>query len=118
MRKLLLSLLTIAFSLLVIAQTKIETSELADLYKSTTSKQISIHDPSVVFDSTTQMYYIYGSHYYGGKSKDLRNWTPITNYYSTTYDKAFKKNNTRTVNRILPGKSQIEEVDFHLKVSF
>lgn len=112
MRKLLLSLLTIAFSLLVIAQTKIETSELADLYKSTTSKQISIHDPSVVFDSTTQMYYIYGSHYYGGKSKDLRNWTPITNYYSTTYDKAFKKNNTRTVNRILPGKSQIEEVDF------
>lgn len=94
------------------AQTKLETSELSNLYKSTTSKQISIHDPSVVFDSKTQYFYIYGSHYFGGKSKDLRNWTPITNYYNTSFDRAFKSNAKRTVKRVLPGKTEIEEVSF------
>lgn len=94
------------------AQIQLSTSELSELYKSTSSKQISIHDPSVVFDPNTQYFYVYGSHYYGGKSKDLRNWTSITNYYNTSYDKAFKNNAARKVVRTLPGKSEMEEVDF------
>lgn len=114
MRKLLFLLFLTNTALFVNAQTKVETSELTDLYKSTTSKQISIHDPSVVYDANTQYFYIYGSHYFGGKSKDLRNWSPITNYYNTTYDKAFKSNAKRTVKRVLPGKTaaDAESVDF------
>ncbi len=113
MKRLLLSsiLLTIFFGI-SIAQTQLSTAELADLYKATSSKQISIHDPSVVFDPSTQYFYVYGSHYYGGKSKDLRNWTPITNYYNTSYDKAFKSNATRKVKRVLPGETDFEEVAF------
>jgi arabinan endo-1,5-alpha-L-arabinosidase len=90
--------------------TEVTTNELSDLYKSTSFSQISVHDPSVVWDATTGYFYIYGSHYFGGKSKDLRNWSPITNYYNTSYDKAFKSNPTHTVKRCLPGKTTVDEV--------
>jgi len=90
--------------------TEVTTTELSDLYKSKSFSQVSVHDPSVVWDSATQYFYIYGSHYYGAKSKNLRNWTGITNYYNTTYDKAFKSNPEHTVKRCLPGKTAVEEV--------
>ena len=90
--------------------TEVTTAELASLYKSTSFRQISVHDPSVVWDDATGTFYIYGSHYFGAQSKDLRNWTAITNYYNTTFDKAFKQNPTHTVKRRLPGSSMVEEV--------
>ncbi len=113
MKKLILTNLILQlFCVSVFAQKQMQTSEFADLYKATTSRQISIHDPSVVYNHKDGMFYIYGSHYYGGKSADLRNWTPIINYYNTTYDKAFKSNTKRTVKRVLPGKTEVQEVDF------
>ena len=90
--------------------TEVTTAEMASLYKSTSFRQISVHDPSVVWDDATGTFYIYGSHYFGAQSKDLRNWTAITNYYNTTFDKAFKQNPTHTVKRRLPGSSTVEEV--------
>lgn len=92
------------------AQTQITTSELANLYKSKSFSTISVHDPSVYFNSQDGKYYIYGSHYIGAVSSDLRNWTVINNYYNKTYDKAFKSSPARKVKRKLNG--VIEEVDF------
>ncbi|MBO4665234.1 MAG: family 43 glycosylhydrolase [Bacteroidaceae bacterium] len=92
------------------SQTQVTTSELDNLYKSKTFSTISVHDPSVIFNSQDGKYYIYGSHYIGAVSSDLRNWTAINNYYSKTYDKAFKSSPARKVKRKLNG--VVEEVDF------
>lgn len=97
------------------AQTKIETAELSSLYKTTTSKSVSVHDPSVVFNTQDNKFYIYGSHYCGAYTSDLRNWEQwgmVGDYYNTKTDaySAFKSNPTHKVMRCLPGKTTQEEV--------
>ena len=98
-------------------QTKLETTDLTNTYKYSTSSLVAkgIHDPSVVWDSPTQTFYVYGSHYAGAKTTDLRHWTAISEYYKGGYDsanayKAFQSNPTHTVKRCLPGKTEAEEV--------
>lgn len=108
----LLSLFLLWCSLTMSAQTEVKTTEMASLYKTTSFQPTSIHDPSVVWDSKSQQFYIFGSHYAGAKTKDLRNWTGVHNYYNKTFDQAFKSNPTRTVKRVLPGKTDVEEVTF------
>ena len=46
---------------------------------STTSNttRISVHDPSVYYDSNSGKYYIYGSHMAQAGSSDLRNWSAV-----------------------------------------
>ena len=92
------------------SQTQVTTAQMSNLYKTKTFNTIGVHDPSVVFNSKDGKYYIYGSHYAGAVSTDLRNWTAIGNYYNTTYDRAFKKSPARKVKRTLNG--VVEEVDF------
>ena len=100
---------------MAMGQTQIATSELSSLYKAEKRGQTSIHDPSVVWDTNTQTFYIYGSHYWGGKTTDFKSYTNISNYYAGGYDgdnayKAFKSNPTHTVMRCLPGSTVQEEV--------
>ena len=97
------------------AQTELTTNDLTSLYKLSSRKWTSIHDPSVVWDTNTQMFYIYGSHYAGAKTKDFSSYTSISRYYSGGYNsanayKAFKSNPTHTVKRCLPGSTTVEEV--------
>ena len=97
------------------AQIELTTDELTSLYKRSSRNWASIHDPSVVWDSNTQMFYIYGSHYAGAKTKDFSSYTSIANYYKGGYNsanayKAFKSNPTHTVKRCLPGSTTVEEV--------
>ena len=44
---------------------------------STTSNttRVSVHDPSIYYDASTNKYYIYGSHLAQASSTDLRNWS-------------------------------------------
>lgn len=104
-----------------VAQTQLTTSELSSLYKTQTRSGISIHDPSVVWDSQTQSFYIYGSHYAGAKTADFQTYTGLSAYYAGGYTdngwtgsyntyKAFKSNPTHTVKRCLPGSTTQEEV--------
>ena len=110
-RKLLtILLLLFLFNFKLSAQTEVTTTELTNLYKTTSFKQISVHDPSIIYNETDGYFYIFGSHYAGAKTKDMRNWTAVSNYYNTTYDKAFKSNTPRTVKRTLNGVT--EEVSF------
>ena len=104
-------------SLSATSQTKLETSELTGTYKYKTSNlnPYGIHDPSVVWDSSTSTFYVYGSHYAGAKTTDLRNWTGINRYYQGGYESeqaylAFKSNPTHTVKRCLPGSTIQEDV--------
>ena len=110
-------LMGLCVSTFISAQTKLETSALTSTYKYSTStvSPYGIHDPSVVWDSNTQTFYVYGSHYAGAKTTNLRNWTGISNYYKGGYDsanayKAFQSNPTHTVKRCLPGSTVQEEV--------
>ena len=97
------------------AQTELTTDDFSSLYKLSPRKWTSIHDPSVVWDSNTQMFYIYGSHYAGVKTKDFSSYTSISKYYKGGYSSgyaylAFKSNPTHTVKRCLPGNTTAEEV--------
>ena len=70
-------------------------SEVSSLYQLQPRKWKSVHDPSVVWDAATQTFYIYGSHYYGVKTKDFKTYSDITRYYKGSYEsndayKAFK----------------------------
>ena len=49
-----------------------------------TLKRVSVHDPSIVWDPTTQIYYIFGSHRASARSKDLMSWSTITVPWKTT----------------------------------
>ena len=43
-----------------------------------TLDRVSVHDPSVVWEPTSQTYYIFGSHRDVAKSTDMMNWTRVT----------------------------------------
>ena len=77
MRKLFTLLLALAPFATTLAQeeTEITTAEAKTLYKNTSKKWISIHDPSVVWEPTNKRYYIFGSHKAGAYSTDMQNWT-------------------------------------------
>ena len=99
------------------ASTEMTSSELTSLYKTQSRSFVSIHDPSVVWDASSETFYIYGSHYAGAKTKNFQSYTSIFNYYKGGYNsadayKAFKSNPTRKVMRCLPGSTTAEEVDF------
>ena len=57
------------------AQTEVTVQEAKSLYKNTSKQRTSVHDPSVVFEPSTNRYYIFGSHKSGAYSTDLQNWT-------------------------------------------
>ena len=91
-------------------------TELNSLYQTTSRNWKSVHDPSVVWDEATETFYIYGSHYYGVKTKDFKTFNDITRYYKGAYEskdayKAFQSNPVHTVKRCLPGETEVEEVD-------
>ena len=55
---------------------ELTTTEAKSLYKNTTKRRVSVHDPSVVWDSvnTPHRYYIIGSHRGIATSTDMQNW--------------------------------------------
>lgn len=50
-----------------------------------TTTRVSVHDPSVMYDSATNKYYVFGSHIAQASSTDLRNWSYLgTQGYTNT----------------------------------
>lgn len=68
-------LLAAAIPLAVSAQTELTYTEAKTLYANKTKKEVSIHDPSVVYDQSSGRYYIFGSHRGCAYSTDMQNWT-------------------------------------------
>ncbi len=52
-------------------------------------KRVSVHDPSIVKDPETGMYYIFGSHLAWAKSEDLISWTEFKTNINTEYRTLF-----------------------------
>ena len=49
-----------------------------------TFSNASVHDPSIIQDQKSGMYYVFGSHIAAAKSPDLINWQNFTNGYTST----------------------------------
>jgi arabinan endo-1,5-alpha-L-arabinosidase len=75
MKKIITLTLTLTLALTIQAQTELTSAEAKALYKSTQKKYVSVHDPSVVYDSISKRYYIFGSHKAGAYTTDMQNWT-------------------------------------------
>jgi arabinan endo-1,5-alpha-L-arabinosidase len=77
MKKLFTLMLALVPILGTVAQEEIEitTAQAKALYKNTSKKRTSVHDPSVVWEPTSKRYYIFGSHKAGAYTTDMQNWT-------------------------------------------
>lgn len=53
-------------------------------------QHVTVHDPSIVRDKETGMYYIFGSHMAWAKSKDMINWSLFTNNINREFATMFK----------------------------
>lgn len=67
-------------------KTLVTDEELDGLYTSVSYSRDSVHDPSIVVDSSsgTKTYYVFGSHMGVSKTTDLMNWTSVTSESETS----------------------------------
>jgi arabinan endo-1,5-alpha-L-arabinosidase len=75
-------------------------------------KRVSVHDPSVVWDPSSQTYYIFGSHRDHAKSTDMMNWTKITVPWATATSSNADPNVAFTMPEVTKIKKGGQEYDF------
>lgn len=51
--------------------------------------RVSVHDPSVMYDAKSGLYYIFGSHIEAARSADLQSWQTFSNGYATNNNALF-----------------------------
>lgn len=87
----LLCLLCLAF-FCAEAQTELSHAEASQMTAAKTYREVSVHDPSIVFNPADNTYYIVGTHRGIAKTSDLTNLTGLNsnNIYTKSYDKEFK----------------------------
>lgn len=56
-----------------------------------TLSRITVHDPSIVYDSTSGKYYLFGSHRGWAVSSNLANWSQMSLPMDSSYKKLFKE---------------------------
>ena len=76
------SKLSAAFMALALVISGLSVSDLSAYAAASSSStasttRVSVHDPSIFYDSSSGSYYIYGSHMAQAKSSDLRNWSYV-----------------------------------------
>ena len=66
-------------------------------------KRVSVHDPSIVWDSVSKTYYIFGSHRATAKTTDLMRWTTLTAPWATA-------NSTNAANNVAFTSPQVTKI--------
>ena len=85
------------------AQTKLTSTQLQNMQKPKKYSNVSVHDPSVVYNPSDANYYIVGSHIGVAKSADLVNWVGVntgrehTTFFGQSYKTAFSSCPTHEV---------------------
>ena len=74
MKKLTLLLLALLPLAALAQDTELTVQQAKNLYKNTSKRRVSVHDPSVVYCPSNQRYYIFGSHRACAWTADLMNW--------------------------------------------
>lgn len=68
------------------ARTPITTEEARQMYSNINMQRTSVHDPSIVYDEGSGLYYVFGSHVACAKSRDLQSWTWVSVPWGTVDD--------------------------------
>ena len=99
---------------------KLTTTEINSMYTTKTKSYVSVHDPSIVYDSISKYFYIYGSHIGAARTKNMQSWSGISNNIfgkmsggkpvTVSADQAFRTHTTKKVKTLRNG--EITEVDF------
>ena len=76
-------------------------------------KRVSVHDPSVVWEPTTQTYYIFGSHRASAKTKDMMSWTAFKAPWQTASSKDAANNVSFTTPAVTKVKKGGQEYDLN-----
>lgn len=79
--KLLLCSMAISMAATVQSKSQVHAAESDELI---TFSNASVHDPSIIQDQKSGMYYVFGSHIAAAESPDLINWQNFTNGYTST----------------------------------
>jgi len=72
-----LFILAVIFTLLVVNASSGIAYGAASSSTTSTTTRVSVHDPSIYYDSPTNQYYVFGSHLAQASSTDLRNWSSL-----------------------------------------
>ena len=91
---------------------ELTTAEAKALYKSTSKRHVTVHDPSVVWEPSTKRYYIFGSHKAGAYTSDLQNWTTSNPTWKTATATNVANNRAFVTPEVKKIKKGGEEVDF------
>ena len=75
-------------------------------------KRVSVHDPSIVWDPSSQAYYIFGSHRACAKTKDLMSWTEFSSPWQTATSNNAANSSAFTTPAVKKVKKGGVEVDF------
>ncbi|MGN0220501.1 MAG: family 43 glycosylhydrolase [Prevotella sp.] len=94
------------------AQTPVSSEEVAAMYRTVSKKRISVHDPSVVYDSATGSYYIFGSHKAGAYTTDMQNWTTANPTWAAAGGGTASNAEAFVTPQVTKVKKGGEEVDF------
>ena len=54
------------------------TEDAKSKYSTISMQRTSVHDPSIVYDEGSRLYYVFGSHMATAKTRDLQNWTGVS----------------------------------------
>lgn len=109
-KKLLCSFTCLAISISLAAQTRLTASQLQNMFKAKTYNWVSVHDPSVVYNSADNTYYIIGSHMGLAKSSNLTGFSNVDNshIFNKNYAEAFNTCPTHEVQVMRNGSTTME----------
>ncbi|MBQ8989885.1 MAG: family 43 glycosylhydrolase, partial [Prevotella sp.] len=74
--------------------------------------RVAVHDPSIVWEPTSQTYYIFGSHRAAAKTTDLMNWTAFTAPWQTATSDNASNSLAFTTPQVTTVKKGGQEVSF------
>ena len=73
-------------------------------------RRVSVHDPSIVYDPSSSMYYVFGSHRATARSRDLMSWTTLTATWGLA-DNNGTLTNTNAANSVAFRKNMTQTID-------
>ena len=77
-----------------------------------TLRRVSVHDPSIVWDSSSKMYYVFGSHRAFAKSRDMMAWQTVSIPWRTATSSNAANSAAFTAPQVTKIKKGGAEVDF------
>ncbi|MCR4809582.1 MAG: glycoside hydrolase family 43 protein [Prevotella sp.] len=93
------------------AQTRLTTTQAKNLYKDDAGKKrVAVHDPSIVYEPVSKVYYIFGSHRDCARSSNLRSWNTFSSPWATAVSNNAANNQAFTTPEVTTVKKNGQDV--------